>query len=240
MPAAAGRARQRPAPAAQSRQPGFELRELHLGLALATGRMLGENVEDHRGAVHHLHLGGVLERTALAGRQIVVDDDRVGLLARHHVGDLLGLAGPNVGGRIGAQTVLQQAVAHHGAGGFGERRQLAQGFLGRGRGGDGARPHADQHDAFKAHLAVFDLGDVLQFAEAGDVLERIARLALLPDLVAGTAGHPGRPGRPGTVMLVEQHLRLVGQHAGQHRLVLHAADIVCSGIGLGQWHLCCW
>lgn len=89
------------APAAQTRKHVFELSQLHLGLALTRCGMLGENVEDHGGTVHHLHLGGVFQASTLAWRQVVVDHDGVGLLARHDVGDLLRLAGPDICGGVG-------------------------------------------------------------------------------------------------------------------------------------------
>ena len=42
--------------------------------------MLGENVEDDRRTVNHLHAGGIFEGTSLAWRQIIIDDDGVRLI----------------------------------------------------------------------------------------------------------------------------------------------------------------
>ncbi len=92
--------------------------------------MLREDVEDHRGAVHDLHFRGVFERAALAWRQVVVHDDRVGVVRRHDLRDLLRLARSHVRGGIGAVAVLQHGVAHLRARSLGERGELAQGFLG--------------------------------------------------------------------------------------------------------------
>ncbi len=54
------------APAAEPRQQVFELREFDLRLALLGLGVLGEDVEDQRGAVDDLDLDDVLERAALA------------------------------------------------------------------------------------------------------------------------------------------------------------------------------
>ena len=67
------------------------------------------------------------------------------------------------------------------------------------------------------------------------MLELVAGFALLPLL-----GVP-LPDAP-IAVLVQQDVRLVGQHTGQHRLFLFArltglARI--NGILLAQWHLCC-
>jgi hypothetical protein len=48
---AAGLLAERPAPSPQSRQPVAEKRQLHLGPTLGGAGVLGEDVEDHRGAV---------------------------------------------------------------------------------------------------------------------------------------------------------------------------------------------
>ena len=47
-------------------------------------------------------------------------------LTRHDVGNLLGFAGTNVRGCIRLGAMLQQTIAYHRTGGFGERRQLSQ------------------------------------------------------------------------------------------------------------------
>ena len=52
--------------------------------------------------------------------------NRIGFLTRHDAGNLLGFAGTNVRGCIRLGAMLQQTIAYHRTGGFGERRQLSQ------------------------------------------------------------------------------------------------------------------
>ena len=58
-------------------EPGeavLELGELHLDLSLPAVGALGEDVEDHLGAVDDLHLGEIGDRADLGGGQLVVED----------------------------------------------------------------------------------------------------------------------------------------------------------------------
>ena len=88
------------APAAEPGQQVRELRELDLGLALPAPGVLGEDVEDQRGAVDDLDLDDALERAQLAGRELAVADHGVGT-GRHDVGQFGGLARADVGRRVG-------------------------------------------------------------------------------------------------------------------------------------------
>ena len=63
----------------------LELGELDLQLALGRVGVVGEDVEDHRGAVDHRHAQRRLEVALLARRQLVVAGDQVGVAG----GDLL-------------------------------------------------------------------------------------------------------------------------------------------------------
>ena len=136
--------------------------------------MLGENVEDDSGTIHHLHLGGILQRAALARRQVIVNDDGIRLVLRHDASQFAGLAGTDVRGRVRLDTMLQQTVAHHGARGLGKRGEFPERFLGGALRGLPTGPYADQHDTLESHFAVFDFGDVLHLAETGDMLQRVA------------------------------------------------------------------
>ena len=121
--------------------------------------MLGENIENEGRAVHNLGVHDVLQPTTLGGGQLLVDDDRVGLHRAHDLGQLTGLAGSQVGRRVGLHAALDNAVEHARTGGLRERGELAQRVLGLFLALRGAQAH--EHDLFESHLAVLDLGDVL-------------------------------------------------------------------------------
>ena len=63
--------------AAHAREVVLELGQLHLQLALRAARVRGEDVEDHRRAVHHRQAQRLLEVALLAGAQLVVARDHV-------------------------------------------------------------------------------------------------------------------------------------------------------------------
>ena len=67
------------APPAQSGQAVAQLGQLDLSLALLGARVLGEDVEDHGGAVDSRAPEDLLEVAALRGRQLVVEHNRVGV-----------------------------------------------------------------------------------------------------------------------------------------------------------------
>ena len=67
------------APAPQAGQPVAQLGQLHLGLALLGPGVLGEDVEDHRGAVDGGAPEDLLQVPRLGRRQLVVEDDGVGV-----------------------------------------------------------------------------------------------------------------------------------------------------------------
>ena len=64
---------------AQTGQPVAEEGQLDLGLALGGPRVLGEDVEDHRGAVDGGPTEDLLEVALLCRREIVVEDHGVGI-----------------------------------------------------------------------------------------------------------------------------------------------------------------
>jgi len=65
------------APATEAGNQVVELSEFDLGLALPGARMLGEDVEDERGAVDDLDLEPFLKVAQLARRELAVTDDGV-------------------------------------------------------------------------------------------------------------------------------------------------------------------
>src|SRR5690606_41952964 len=76
---------QRLTPTTQARQQVLQLGQLDLRLALPGPRVLGEDVQDERDPVDDLDLELLLQLAQLAGRQVPVDDHRVGSGGAHHV-----------------------------------------------------------------------------------------------------------------------------------------------------------
>jgi hypothetical protein len=134
--------------------------------------MLGEDVQDQRGAVDDLDLGLLLQRAELARGQLAVADHRVGTGLDHHVAQLGDLAAADERGGVGVAAPLDQPLEYLRARGLGEGGQLGQGVLRVGGGTFG--PDADQDHPFEAELAVLDLGDVGQFGgQPGDPAQRV-------------------------------------------------------------------
>ena len=79
----------------------LELGELDLELALGRVGVVGEDVEDHRGAVDHRHPQCRLEVALLARRELVVAGDQVGVDALGLGLDVVELAAPEVAVRVG-------------------------------------------------------------------------------------------------------------------------------------------
>ena len=158
--------------------------ELDLGLALPGLGVLGEDVEDECGAVHHFGVDDVLEASPLGGGELLVDDDGVRLVGAHDVGEFLGLPGPQVGRGVGQGAPLDDAVHDPGSGGLGQCGEFAQRVLRLLFALRGAQAHQD--DALEAHLAVLDFGDVRPVRGGGvDAAGGGARLALHGARVAG-------------------------------------------------------
>ena len=120
----------------------------------------------------------------VAGRTVTIDvgaDDGVGADLRDQLGELRGLARAEVRGRVRVRPALEHGVQHHGAGGLGERRELAQRDLREL--GLRAGPHPDEHHTLEAQLPVLDLGDVLELGgQTGNAAQRGPLLAV--ELVA--------------------------------------------------------
>ena len=121
---AADLARERLTPTAQPRKQVGQLRELDLRLAVPRAGVLGEDVEDQRGAVDHLDLELLLQLPQLAGRELAVADDGVGPGRLHRVAQLVDLAGTDVGGGVGLRAALDEGVEHLGPRRLGQPGQL--------------------------------------------------------------------------------------------------------------------
>ena len=103
-------------PAAQPLLHVAELGQLDLGLALRRLRVLGEDVEDQRGAVDDLDLEAVLEVPQLAGLELAVADDGVGAGGLHDLLESVDLAAADVRRRVGLVAPLVDRLQHLRAG----------------------------------------------------------------------------------------------------------------------------
>src|SRR5659263_151936 len=107
-------------------QVEFELRQLHLQLSFSGVGMLGEDVEDERGAIDDPHAELVLEVTLLGGRKLVLDNHQVGLQAGDFLLELNQLALAEVGMGYGMVPTLNHFTSIFGAGGGQQLAQLGQ------------------------------------------------------------------------------------------------------------------
>ena len=131
---AAGLTRQVTPVTREPRQQMFELRELHLQLALPRACALREDVEDERGAVENLALENLLQIARLRPAQIVVEDDRVHVQLFALFGKLHRLAAADEGAGHGRLQLLPARAGHDAAGRlreFGEFFERLLDFRGR-------------------------------------------------------------------------------------------------------------
>ena len=80
----------------------------------------GEDVEDHLAAVEHLHADRLFQVPHLGRGQVVVEDDHVGVGRLDQLGELVDLAGADVGGEVDVVALLGELADDLGAGGFGQ------------------------------------------------------------------------------------------------------------------------
>ena len=93
--------------ATKARQAVLQQRQLHLSASFLGAGVLGEDVEDHRCAVDCGAPQNLFEVPLLSGRQLVVEDDGVGVNGLAQRIKLLGLAAPDVGRRVGRVARLE-------------------------------------------------------------------------------------------------------------------------------------
>ena len=132
--------------AAQAGQAIAQQRQLDLGLALQRVRVLGEDVEDHRGAVDGGAPEQLLQVELLGRAQLVVEHDGVGVDLEAQLAQLLGLALADEPRVVGVVALLHQAGHDVGAGRVDQRGQLVEAGLRRLLVGAGERD-ADDDDA---------------------------------------------------------------------------------------------
>ena len=161
----------RPAPH-QTRGQVTQLRELHLELALVRACTLGEDVEDELCAIHYAAAAGLLQVTHLSGGQTMIEQDHIGLVTAHRLGDLCELTRAHESGRIRAVPRGRDPCHRPRAAGD---HQVPK-FLGVAVGGSLAQRHLDEDGA----IAAFE------------TLEQAHSILLRP---------AGRPGREGSILV---------------------------------------
>ncbi len=114
------------APSPQTGQPIAELGQLDLGLALEGGGVLGEDVEDHRGAVEGGALQDLLEVVLLCRAELVVEHHGVGVVVDGRIEDLAGLALADEGGGVGCVALLHDPVDGVGTSGVDEPGEFVE------------------------------------------------------------------------------------------------------------------
>ena len=135
-----------PARAPQARKAVAQLCQLDLGPAGQAAGVLGEDVEDHGGAVERGTLQDRLEVALLRRGEFVVEHDGVGVVVLGDVADLGGLAAAHVGGDVGGIPTLKHPGHRIGTSRVNQAGQFVH------RGVDlllvvAAERHAGQHDA---------------------------------------------------------------------------------------------
>ena len=136
---------ERPPGAAQSRQPVLQEGQFHLRLALGSAGVLREDVEDHRGAVDGRSTEDLLQVALLGRREVVLEDDGVGVDREADLAQFLHLARPEERGGIGRVTTLDYARDDVGARGVDQERQLVE-LVVEFVLGDARELDADEHD----------------------------------------------------------------------------------------------
>lgn len=100
------------ASAGEAREHVFELRELDLELAFASAGVAGEDVEDELRAIEDAARQSGLEIAQLRGRQVVIEENEIGVGGRGDAGDFFNLPGSNERCRIEAVAALQNLSDH--------------------------------------------------------------------------------------------------------------------------------
>ena len=90
----------------------------------------GEDIEDDPGAVEDLALEGVFQVALLAGPEVGVDHQDVGVVGAGKANGVIELAGAHEGGGHRATDAEQSAADDIGAGGFDEFGQFVKGRVG--------------------------------------------------------------------------------------------------------------
>ena len=113
----------------EARQQVFQLRELDLQLAFARSRAPREDVEDQLRAIDHLAIEPLVELAQLRRRQLVVEDDEVGVGFRGRARQHLDLAAAEECRGVRLRAILQHAQDDACARGFGKATEFFEGMF---------------------------------------------------------------------------------------------------------------
>ncbi len=105
------------------------MRQLDLQLAFPRARPPREDVEDQLRAIDDLAIEPLVELAQLRRRQLVVEDDEVGVGFGRRVRQHFDFAAAEERGRVGPGAILQHAQHHARAGRFGEAAELFEGMF---------------------------------------------------------------------------------------------------------------
>ena len=143
--------------AAQTRVEVLVLRKAHLEATLFGGRMQREDIEDERRAVDNLDrlADDFLEVRLLAGAELVIEDDEVGLHTAHKRRKLLRLARADERARVGRLEALRHRAHDIRTRRVDEALELRQGLLERPV--DIAAINTDEHSALREDFRGGDL-----------------------------------------------------------------------------------
>ena len=153
-------------------------------MPLGAGGVLGEDVQDDRGAVDRRAAEDALEVVLLGRTQHVVEHHRVGVVLLGHIPDLERLPPPDIGGRVDAVPALHDTMHRVRTSGVGESGQLVEGLLRVDR-RVRRRDDADQHDPLAERPVDEAAGLPAELAERPPVAGGAP--------VAGRVGHESPP-----------------------------------------------
>jgi hypothetical protein len=105
------------------------LSELDLKLTFASARVAGKNVEYELGAVEDAARKSGLKVAQLRGREVVIEENEIGVGRRSDGGDLLDFAGADEGSWIGAGTALNDFGGNLAAGAEDKLAKLGERFF---------------------------------------------------------------------------------------------------------------
>ena len=107
----------------------FELRQFDLQLAFVGACALGKDIENQPGTVQHARLDPRLQIALLARTEVVIDDDNLGPLGLHALGNLFSLSGADKVARIGCLPTPTDLTDDFSAGRDDELNELAMRFV---------------------------------------------------------------------------------------------------------------